>query len=181
MSFSAFGEKFTRHSGIARLMEDMDEGLRTPGAVMLGGGNPAQIPEMNDYFQQLLQQMHEQGKLTEALCNYDGPRGKSALLDSLSGLLREQFGWQITPQNIALTNGSQSAFFYLFNLYAGRRNDGSKKRVLFPLAPEYLGYADAGWTRTCSSQRAPISKCCRKDSLNITSILSICTLVKIPV
>lgn len=60
MSFSAFGEKFTRHSGIARLMEDMDEGLRTPGAVMLGGGNPAQIPEMNDYFQQLLQQMHEQ-------------------------------------------------------------------------------------------------------------------------
>ncbi|HAI07462.1 MAG TPA: valine--pyruvate transaminase, partial [Pantoea sp.] len=26
----------------------------------------------------------------------------------------------------------------------GRRADGSKKRVLFPLAPEYLGYADAG-------------------------------------
>lgn len=144
MSFSAFGEKFTRHSGIARLMEDMGEGLHTPGCVMLGGGNPAQIPEMNDYFQLLLQQMHDEGKLTQALCNYDGPRGKSTLLDSLSGLLREQFGWQIGPENIALTNGSQSAFFYLFNLYAGRRNNGSMKRVLFPLAPEYLGYADAG-------------------------------------
>lgn len=144
MSFSQFGDKFTQHSGISRLMEDMGAGLRTPGTIMLGGGNPAQIPAMNDYFQQLLQQMHEEGKLSEALCNYDGPRGKATLLASLAELLREQFGWPITAENIALTNGSQSAFFYLFNLYAGRRADGSKKRVLFPLAPEYLGYADAG-------------------------------------
>jgi len=144
MTFSVFGDKFTRHSGITRLMEDMGEGLRTPGTVMLGGGNPAQIPAMNDYFQQLLQQMHDEGKLTDALCNYDGPRGKTVLLDALAEMLREHLGWQISPKNIALTNGSQSAFFYLFNLYAGRRADGSKKRVLFPLAPEYLGYADAG-------------------------------------
>ncbi|MDQ1212910.1 valine--pyruvate transaminase [Pantoea anthophila] len=144
MSFSQFGDKFTQHSGISRLMEDMGAGLRTPGTIMLGGGNPAQIPDMNDYFQQLLQQMHEEGKLSEALCNYDGPRGKATLLASLACLLSEQLGWPITAENIALTNGSQSAFFYLFNLYAGRRADGSKKRVLFPLAPEYLGYADAG-------------------------------------
>jgi len=144
MSFSQFGDKFTQHSGISRLMEDMGAGLRTPGTIMLGGGNPAQIPAMNDYFQQLLQQMHEEGKLSEALCNYDGPRGKATLLASLAELLREQLGWPITAENIALTNGTQSAFFYLFNLYAGRRADGSKKRVLFPLAPEYLGYADAG-------------------------------------
>ena len=144
MSFSQFGDKFTQHSGISRLMEDMGEGLRTPGTIMLGGGNPAQIPAMNDYFHQLLLQMHQDGKLSEALCNYDGPRGKALLLEALAKMLREELGWPLTAQNIALTNGSQSAFFYLFNLFAGRRTDGSKKRVLFPLAPEYLGYADAG-------------------------------------
>ncbi|WP_394515246.1 valine--pyruvate transaminase [Pantoea sp. SGAir0215] len=144
MAFSQFGDKFTQHSGISRLMEDMGAGLRTPGTIMLGGGNPAQIPAMNDYFQQLLQQMHDEGKLSEALCNYDGPRGKAVLLDALAAMLRKQCGWSVTAQNIALTNGSQSAFFYLFNLFAGRCSDGSKKRVLFPLAPEYLGYADAG-------------------------------------
>ncbi|MEB5974381.1 valine--pyruvate transaminase [Pantoea dispersa] len=144
MAFSQFGDKFTQHSGISRLMEDMGEGLRTPGTIMLGGGNPAQIPAINDYFSQLLLQMHHDGKLNEALCNYDGPRGKALLLEALATLLREELGWPVTPQNIALTNGSQSAFFYLFNLFAGRRADGSKKRVLFPLAPEYLGYADAG-------------------------------------
>ncbi|WP_217549530.1 valine--pyruvate transaminase [Pantoea sp. GbtcB22] len=144
MSFSQFGDKFTQHSGISRLMEDMGEGLRTPGTIMLGGGNPAQIPAINDYFNQLLMQMHQDGQLSEALCNYDGPRGKALLLDALAKMLREELGWPLTAQNIALTNGSQSAFFYLFNLFAGRRADGSKKRVLFPLAPEYLGYADAG-------------------------------------
>ena len=144
MTFSLFGDKFTRHSGITRLMEDLNDGLRTPGAIMLGGGNPAQIPEMNTYFQTLLAEMLENGKATDALCNYDGPQGKTELLTLLAAMLREALGWDIEPQNIALTNGSQSAFFYLFNLFAGRRADGTTKKVLFPLAPEYIGYADAG-------------------------------------
>lgn len=144
MTFSLFGDKFTRHSGITLLMEDLNDGLRTPGAIMLGGGNPAQIPEMQDYFQTLLTDMLESGKATDALCNYDGPQGKTELLTLLAGMLREKLGWDIEPQNIALTNGSQSAFFYLFNLFAGRRADGRVKKVLFPLAPEYIGYADAG-------------------------------------
>ncbi|VDZ85767.1 valine--pyruvate transaminase [Kluyvera intermedia] len=65
MTFSLFGDKFTRHTGIARLMEDLNDGLRTPGAIMLGGGNPAQIPEMNTYFTDLLAQMLESGKVSE--------------------------------------------------------------------------------------------------------------------
>lgn len=125
-------------------MDDMNEGLRTPGAVMLGGGNPAQIPEMQDYFQDLLADMLVQGKLTEALCNYDGPQGKDTLRHALAKMLHKELGWELGAENIALTNGSQSAFFYLFNLFAGQRADGSTGKVLFPLAPEYLGYADAG-------------------------------------
>lgn len=144
MTFSLFGDKFTRHSGITRLMEDLNDGLRTPGAIMLGGGNPAQIPEMQNYFQSLLTDMLANGKATDALCNYDGPQGKTELLSELAKLLREKQGWDIEPQNIALTNGSQSAFFYLFNLFAGRRADGTTQKVLFPLAPEYIGYADSG-------------------------------------
>ncbi|NDJ55807.1 valine--pyruvate transaminase [Enterobacteriaceae bacterium 4M9] len=144
MTFSLFGDKFTRHSGITRLMEDLNDGLRTPGAIMLGGGNPAKIPAMEDYFQGLLAEMLANGKVTDALCNYDGPQGKNDFLIALADMLRETQGWDIGPQNIALTNGSQSAFFYLFNLFAGRMADGSSKKVLFPLAPEYIGYADAG-------------------------------------
>lgn len=144
MTFSLFGDKFTRNTGITRLMNDLNEGLRTPAAIMLGGGNPAQIPEMGKYFKQVCQDMLDQGILSKVLCNYDGPQGKDVLLKALANLLCDELGWQISPQNIVLTNGSQIAFFYLFNLFAGRYASGTYRRVLFPLIPEYIGYADIG-------------------------------------
>ncbi|MFP1839826.1 valine--pyruvate transaminase [Lonsdalea quercina] len=144
MNFSVFGNKFTRRSGITQLMDDLNNGLRTPGAIMLGGGNPAHIPAMDDYFKSLCGDLLEQGRLTDALCNYDGPQGKDTFLNALADLLRETLGWEIGQQNIALTNGSQSAFFHLFNLFGGQKSDGSRSKVMFPLAPEYIGYADSG-------------------------------------
>ncbi|GIU36336.1 valine--pyruvate transaminase [Shewanella colwelliana] len=144
MQFSKFGEKFNRYSGITRLMDDLNDGLQTPGAIMLGGGNPAAIPAMQDYFHQVSAEMLKSGELIAALGNYDGPQGKDGLLKSLAALLRDTYGWEITEKNISLTNGSQSAFFYLFNLLAGTQPDGSHKKILLPLAPEYIGYSDAG-------------------------------------
>ncbi|MCL1139185.1 valine--pyruvate transaminase [Shewanella pneumatophori] len=144
MQFSKFGEKFNRYSGITQLMDDLNEGLSTPGAIMLGGGNPAAIPAMQDYFQQATTDMLANGELVAALSNYDGPQGKDGFLKALATLLRETYGWDISEKNISLSNGSQSAFFYLFNLLAGKQVDGKYKKILLPLAPEYIGYADAG-------------------------------------
>lgn len=144
MEFSRFGDKFARYSGITQLMDDLNDGLRNPDAIMLGGGNPAQIPAMVEYFNQLCEQMTASGELTAALTNYDGPQGKNVFLNALAQLLRTTYGWDITAKNIVLTNGSQSAFFNLFNLLAGTYPDGSKKKILLPLAPEYIGYSDSG-------------------------------------
>ncbi len=144
MTYSKFGDKFNRYSGITQLMDDLNEGLRTPGAIMLGGGNPAAIPEMIDYFNQTSRDMLENGELIAAMTNYDGPKGKDSFTQALADLLNRSYGWNISANNISLTNGSQSAFFALFNLFAGKQNDGSNKKVLLPLAPEYIGYSDAG-------------------------------------
>ncbi|WP_447060092.1 valine--pyruvate transaminase [Vibrio alginolyticus] len=144
MQFSKFGEKFNQYSGITQLMDDLNDGLRTPGAIMLGGGNPAAIPAMLDYFHQASEEMLASGELVAALANYDGPQGKDAFVKALAQLFRETYGWDISKKNISLTNGSQSGFFYLFNLLAGKQPDGSHKKVLLPIAPEYIGYGDAG-------------------------------------
>lgn len=144
MQFSKFGEKFNQYSGITQLMDDLNDGLRTPGAIMLGGGNPASIPAMLDYFHQASEEMLASGELVAALANYDGPQGKDAFVKALAQLFRETYGWDISEKNISLTNGSQSGFFYLFNLLAGKQPDGSHKKVLLPIAPEYIGYGDAG-------------------------------------
>ncbi|HFQ5337574.1 TPA: valine--pyruvate transaminase [Vibrio vulnificus] len=144
MQFSKFGEKFNQYSGITQLMDDLNDGLRTPGAIMLGGGNPAAIPAMLEYFHQASENMLSNGELLAALANYDGPQGKDVFVKALARLLKETYGWNISEKNISLTNGSQSGFFYLFNLFAGQQPDGSHKKILLPLTPEYIGYADAG-------------------------------------
>lgn len=150
MDFSLFGRKFTRHAGITQLMDDLNQGLLDPQAIMLGGGNPAAIPEMLQAFHDEASQQLASGELLKSMLNYDGPQGKDKFTTALAALLRQEYGWDISAKNIALTNGSQNAFFYLFNLLAGDFSDGRKKKVLFPLAPEYIGYADSALSEDMS-------------------------------
>lgn len=147
MSFSNFGNKFTGSSGILELMDDLGNALASPDAkdlIMMGGGNPAHIAEIEDILQQrLIDIANDKNELQQLLGVYDTPQGEKAFIQALAKLLEKEYGWPITEDNIALTNGSQSAFFMLFNLLAGEHENG-KKKILFPLAPEYIGYADSG-------------------------------------
>ena len=80
------------------------------------------------------------------VADYPSPAGEDHFRAALAGLLRREYGWDLGPENIALTGGSQSGFFQLFNLLAGEFEDGSFRRILLPLTPEYVGYADLGIT-----------------------------------
>ncbi len=146
MKYSKFGEKFTQQSGIGQLMTDLGQANASqhPDLCMLGGGNPAGIPAAQALFQSEMAQLMESGLFQSMLGLYDGPSGEQAFRKALADFLNQEFSWGIQPHNISLTNGSQNSFFYLFNILAGEMPDGTKKKVLFPMAPEYVGYADAG-------------------------------------
>ena len=92
--------------------------------------------------------MAEEGGFEKLISLYDPPQGRIGFIDAVAKFLSETYGWKVGPENIAITNGSQSAFFYLFNLFSGTFTgaDGveHKKKILFPLVPEYVGYADQG-------------------------------------
>ncbi len=143
MNLSDFGERFRGYSGITHLMDDLSEGLAQPGVVMLGGGNPASIPQVNEVFESVLEELKSSGELVRTLSNYDGPQGRASFLETLAEYFRQQCGWNISSRNIALTHGSQSSFFVLFNSFAGKTGS-TQKRVLIPLVPEYIGYCDVG-------------------------------------
>ncbi len=143
MNLSDFGRRFDAYSGITHLMDDLAEGLAQPGTIMLGGGNPANIPEVVAIFDAVVDKLHASGELVSTLANYDAPQGKARFLETLAEFFREQCGWNISSRNIALTHGSQSSFFILFNSFAGS-SQGRVKRVLIPLVPEYIGYCDVG-------------------------------------
>ena len=146
MNLSKFGKKFTKTSGINELMVDLDNALNTGSEMfMLGGGAPAHIKEIDTIFHnRMVEIINDEQEYAAMVGNYDGPSGNARFIDALSKLFSKEFGFDIKPENIALTNGSQTAFFYLFNLFAGDFSNGKKKKVLFPLAPEYIGYSDVG-------------------------------------
>ena len=143
--FSEFGKRLCMGSGIEELMDDLGNALVSGGqdVRMLGGGQPAHIPEVNALWRRRLEEiMASPGGLEKMLSNYDPPRGNPLFLDSIAALFRESFGWDISAKNIAITAGGQTAFFFLFNALAGKFKDGSRKKILLPLVPEYIGYAN---------------------------------------
>jgi len=145
--FSAFGMHLGRGSGIERLMEDLGNALARAGSRvrMLGGGQPARIPEIEAVWRRRIRELtEEEGGLERALTTYDPPRGNPRFIEAIARLFRDTFGWDIGPEHIAITPGGQTAFFLIFNALAGRMPDGRRRKILLPLVPEYIGYADQG-------------------------------------
>jgi len=146
VEFSSFGKRYTRYTGARELMDDLGEAMASDTPVMmLGGGNPAHIPAVLELLAARLHAVADQPReLRRMLADYPAPGGEIRFRTSLAALLRREYGWPVGPEQVALTGGSQSGFFLLFNLLAGEFDDGSRRRVMLPLTPEYVGYSDLG-------------------------------------
>ncbi|MEO8443867.1 MAG: valine--pyruvate transaminase [Gammaproteobacteria bacterium] len=157
MKFSSFGERFTRRTGAVDLMTDLGAAMAADEPpMMLGGGNPAHIPEMLAVFRARFRAvLDDDREFRRLVADYPDPVGEVTFRNALAGLLRRECGWQVGPENIALTAGSQQGFFLLFNLLAGPAAGGGERRILLPLTPEYIGYGDLGVTRDLFVARRP--------------------------
>ncbi len=140
--FSDIGNLLAGPSGIQELMDDCGEALTThPDMRMLGGGQPAAIPQVQQLWRQRLSEMLDDGSIDRTLLNYDAPGGNPLFREAMATFLHRECGWQVTRENIVVVPSSQSACFWLFNLLAGQTGT-TKRRILFPLLPEYIGYAN---------------------------------------
>ena len=148
--FSDFGEKLAGRSGILQLMNDLGKPLPAGiPAYRLGGGNPARIPAVETAYRRSMQNMLSDGESFEnVLAHYDAPQGRVSFIEAVAEYFSRTYGWKIGPENVAVTNGSQSAFVSFFNLFSGTYDSaighGYRKNIVFPLVPEYVGYADQG-------------------------------------
>lgn len=113
--------------------------------LMLGGGNPSHIPGVQQYFRDSLHRLIDKPALfAHAIGNYDVPQGNQQFINAIVDMMNKEYQWGIKAENVALTNGSQSAFFFLFNMLGGEDEHGMYKQILFPITPEYIGYTDVG-------------------------------------
>ena len=157
MKLSAFGEKFAGDSGIVGLMDDLGNALReNPDMIMMGGGNPGRLPEMEAVFRRRLDAvLRDPPQRHRLFGRYQSPQGDHDFRACVAEFLSAQYGWKLGAGNIAISNGSQPAFFTLFNMLAGELPDGGRRTIHLPLTPEYLGYADSGLTEGFFSATRP--------------------------
>jgi valine--pyruvate aminotransferase len=142
---SKFGQRFSGGTGTRQLMDDLGAVSASDTAMLnLGGGNPSFIAPVHAVFRERMRRMLADGSFDAAVSKYDGPQGNRDFLKAIARMLRDKYGWSLTDENVATTAGSQAGFFMLFNLFAGSFEDGATRRILLPLAPEYIGYSDLG-------------------------------------
>jgi valine--pyruvate aminotransferase len=145
-----FAGRMARPTGALELMADLGAAMARGGDAdirMLGGGNPARIAPVEAVYRRRLEEIAaDPAQFGRFIAGYSAPAGDLGFREAVALSLRHDFGWSVTAGNVGLTSGSQSAFFFLFNLFAGECTDGGHRRILLPLAPEYVGYADVGLT-----------------------------------
>ena len=146
MKLSRFGARITGQSGISDLMDDLGDALANkPEMIMMGGGNPGHIPEVSKCFQRLLQDLANDAELAHSTVGvYDQPAGDQSFRQKLAAYLSGQLDQEIDASQIVVTNGTQTSLFMLFNLFAGPGEDNVNRKILLPMLPEYIGYADTG-------------------------------------
>lgn len=157
MQFSDFGLKFAGKTGIGQLMDDLTATQPADDVtqLMLGGGNPARIPEIEHLIQQQFSTLaNNKQQLADVIASYGGPGGQENFRLAVAELLSEALNRPLSPEHVAVTNGSQSAFFLLFNLLGGRTGSTTRKIVL-PMVPEYIGYGDIAATPDTFSANRP--------------------------
>ena len=103
-SFSNFGEKIGQEGGIVKLMKDLGEALTENQKMrMMGGGNPAAIPEVQSIWREQIQSIIDTPEYLNAILgDYDGPSGNPTFLNALAESLNEKYGWHLTPKNISV-------------------------------------------------------------------------------
>lgn len=143
LHFSNLAARFVGQTGTRLLMDDLGEVLESDRDICnLGGGNPARIPAMQEVFRDAMRRHLDDGSFDRLSSVYDGPQGYRPFLRAVADLFRHRFGWQINDDNVAVTAGSQSSFFILFNLLSGECADGRHRHLRLPMTPEYIGYGD---------------------------------------
>ena len=145
--FTQFASRLLGETGTKLLTDDLGEVSSSTRYINLGGGNPALIPEMAAIFRKSMLDLIASGEFDKLIATYESPQGNRLFIRHVKEFLVDTLNWNINESNIVITNGSQSSFFMLFNLYAGLCADGVNRSVLLPMTPEYISYGDLLMTR----------------------------------
>ncbi len=142
-ALTQFGEQMSHLTGVRAIMKDIIETLQSGNGqdfINLSAGNPVILPELEQLWRDCTAQLLASPEYGEVVCRYGSSQGYQPLIDAVIADFNQRYGLELNEQNILITPGSQSLYFYAANAFGGYTKGGDLKQIVLPLSPDYTGY-----------------------------------------
>lgn len=150
MNLSKVGIAMTHLTGVRAIMKDIEETLRKGGESIkfynFGAGNPVILPEVEQLWKECTEKLMATSEYSDVVGKHGSSRGYEPLIDAIVKDFNNKYNLKLTEQNILITLGSQSLYFYAANMFGGYTSNGTLKKIALPLSPDYTGYGGISFT-----------------------------------
>lgn len=142
-ALSIVGSHMAQLTGVRAIMKDIIETLaasRGDDLINLSAGNPVILPEVEQLWRDYNQDLLQSDEYGEVVCRYGSSQGYQPLIDAVVTEFNRRYNLSLTAQNVLITPGSQSLYFFAANAFGGYGLDGEPRQIVLPLCPDYTGY-----------------------------------------
>ncbi len=149
MNLSQFGMQMSQLTGVRAIMKDIIETLRNSAGkefINLSAGNPVILPEVEQLWRECTEDLLASSEYGEVVCRYGSSQGYAPLIEAVVKDFNNRYGLSLSNENILITPGSQSLYFYAANTFGGYTKEGDLRRIVLPLSPDYTGYGGVSLT-----------------------------------
>ncbi|MEM8568323.1 MAG: aminotransferase class I/II-fold pyridoxal phosphate-dependent enzyme [Bacteroidota bacterium] len=110
------------------------------GLINLSEDYPLGIKEVGELWEQVTGELMRSVDFGEVLCRYGSSQGYRPLIDAVIRDFKINCNLELTEEQILITPGIQSLYFYAFHALAGNSTDKNFQDILLPLALDYRLY-----------------------------------------
>ena len=143
MKLSQFARQMSQLTGVRAIMKDIIETLRNSAGqefINLSAGNPVILPEVAQLWRECTEDLLASAEYSEVVCRYGSSQGYEPLIEAVVNDFNHRYGLNLSQENILITPGSQSLYFYAANSFGGYTKEGDLRQIVLPLSPDYTGY-----------------------------------------
>ena len=139
---SRIGQKMSRLTGVRAIMKDIIETMQSGSGkwINLSPGNPLILPEVEAMWREYTAKLMAGKEFGEVVGRYGTSQGYMPLIDAIVTFFNKNYAWGIALENVLITPGSQALYFYAANCFGGPGADGTSRKIVLPLSPDYTGY-----------------------------------------
>ncbi len=148
-NLSLIGQQMSQLTGVRAIMKDIIATLQSgeeASWIDLSAGNPVILPEVEQLWREQAQKTLDSPEFGPIIARYGSSQGYEPMIEAVVSFFNQRYGLSLGPQNVLITPGSQSIYFFAANSLAGPMPGGGKKKVLLPLSPDYTGYGGVALT-----------------------------------